>query len=70
MLSSLHYCYYTAAVGNSSAHTHMYVPRCTECWLIVGSRAVMEREDLDVSWSFKKWLQREIQSVLKNNIMI
>lgn len=30
----------------------------------------MEREDLDVSWSFKKWLQREIQSVLKNNIMI
>lgn len=27
-------------------------------------------EDLDVSWSFKKWLQREIQSVLKNNIMI
>lgn len=68
MLSSLHYCYYTAAVGNSSTHT--YVPRCTECWLIVGSRAVMEREDLDVSWSFKKWLQREIQSVLKNNIMI
>lgn len=67
MLSSLHYCYYTAAVGNSSTHTHThtYVPL-----LIVGSRAVMEREDLDVSWSFKKWLQREIQSVLKNNIMI